>query len=42
MAASWAAPLSVGDAVALGSQRPSHNSHSSSFVSARARSRLAS
>lgn len=42
MAASWAAPLSVGAAVTLGSQRPSHNSHSSSFVSARARSRLAS
>jgi hypothetical protein len=37
MAASWAAPLSVGDAVALGSQRPSHNSHSSSFVQLRER-----
>lgn len=40
MAASWAAPLSVGAAVSLGSQRPSHISHSSSLVSARARSRL--
>ena len=42
MAASWAAPLSVGAAVSFGSQRPSHSSHSSSFVSARARSRLTS
>lgn len=40
MAASCAAPSSVGAAVSLGSQRPSHSSHSSSFVSARARSRL--
>lgn len=42
MAASCAAPPSVGAAVSLGSQRPSHISHSSSFVSARARSRLTS
>lgn len=40
--ASYAAPSSVGAAVSLGSQRPSHSSHSSSFVSARARSRLTS
>lgn len=42
MAASWAAPSSAGAAVSLGSQRPSHISHSSSFVSASARSRLTS